>query len=168
MRNIRSYRRLNLAINWPIYLFKILFSIFLSLNVFGSINSDTHTLYETYNDIGTIDWGNTVQEPETTNTSENINENTNKNTNDSSLRNIVIQAKIAPNVNDYYKVKEEISKLKNLTSKKYVMYSELLVKYEKCRLELLSITTKYNHTLDENKKHKIEIEKLKNLVRYID
>ena len=101
MRNIRSYRRLNLAINWPIYLFKILFSIFLSLNVFGSINSDTHTLYETYNDIGIIDWGNTVQEPETTNTSENINENTNKNTNDSSLRNIVIQAKIAPNVNDY-------------------------------------------------------------------
>ena len=163
MRYIRSYRRLNLAIFWPVHLFKVLFSTNI-LNVFGSQNPDAHVLSEVYHNIGTIDWGNSVQEPETTNTSENNNENTNE----ESLRDIVIQAKLAPSVDDYYKVKEEVSKLKSVTSKKYVMYSDLLVKYEKTRSELSSLLIKHNYTLEENKKLKMQMEKLKNIVRYID
>ena len=163
MRYIRSYRRLNLAIFWPVHLFKVLFSTNI-LNVFGFVNSDKDVLSEVYNNIGTIDWGNRVQNPETQNTSENTNENTNH----KSLRDIVIQAKLAPDVDDYYKVKEEVNKLKSVTSKKYVMYSDLLVKYEKTRSELSSILIKYNHTLEENKKLKMQMEKLKNIVRYID
>ena len=134
------------------------------MNVFGFVNSDKDVLSEVYHDIGTIDWGNRVQEQETPNTSENTNENTNE----ESLRNIVIQAKLAPDVDDYYKVKEEVNKLKSVTSKKYVMYSDLLVKYEKTRSELSSLLIKHNYTLEENKKLKMQMEKLKNIVRYID